>query len=316
MRVAFSALVLGLGWFAVVNAAATAISLVLASRFTPAVVAEPRRARRLAALRLLPSVAAAVVAAALFAPAHVRLEPEQVEEKYGVLLLVCAAAGLLLFARSAWRVARVFRASRRLRAGLGAAAATESDAPIDVPFFRGIALAGIFRPRVLIGRAARHALTDGELDAAIAHERAHQRARDNLTRVLFQCAPDFLGLTAGGARLERLWEAESECLADARATRGDRGAAVQLASALVKVARLAAGSEPELDARVLSTFHHAVLLETRVRLLLGRPVRDDRAASALPAGIAAVAGGIVMAWLAGLPGQLHAMTEILIRALP
>ena len=89
---------------------------------------------------------------------------------------------------------------------------------------------------------------------------------DNLTRVALQGVPDFFGFSSSARRIERLWDAQAECLADARAVDGSPDRATHLASALVKVARLEAPRVPSIVA--WSTFHQAALLETRVRLLI------------------------------------------------
>jgi beta-lactamase regulating signal transducer with metallopeptidase domain len=183
---------------------------------------------------------------------------------------------------------------------------------VDMPMLRGIALAGVFRPRVLVGASAREALTAAELDVAIAHELAHQRARDNLVRALMWCVPDFLGLMPAARRLETLWDAEAECLADARAVDGSEARAVCLASALVKVARLAPGPA-HAYAPAWSTFHQAALLETRVRRLVTAPERACSQVRWLPLVCAALVS-FAVAWFSGLPAQLHALTEILINS--
>ena len=248
-------------------------------------------------------------------PAHAWLEPARPEEAIGLVPLLLAAVGLLLLFRAVYRSARAIRRTVRL-----AAVTTHREVQrgavriLEVPGLRGVALAGIVRPRILIGTGARRVLTSAELDLAVAHERAHQRAGDNLSRALIHCAPDFLGLIPRAGRLERLWEAEAECLADAAAVHGNPVRATRLASALVKVARLASADgtwTPEW-----STFHHPALLEARVRLLVSTP----RVPSATPrylrpaatCGLAAVAA----AWMFGVPQQLHSLTEVLIAILP
>ncbi|MGH8638741.1 MAG: hypothetical protein ACREUZ_16510, partial [Burkholderiales bacterium] len=135
---------------------------------------------------------------------------------------------------------------------------------------------------------------------------------------LMLCAPDFFGFTASARRIERLWEGEAECLADARAVGGNPARATRLASAMIKVARLASGHS-HACAPGWSPFHHAALLETRVRLLIGRDDRIDprhtseRGLRYLALTIAAV---LLAAWLAGVPHDLHRVTERLISLLP
>jgi hypothetical protein len=182
----------------------------------------------------------------------------------------------------------------------------------EVPLLPGIALAGIMRPRILVGEPARRLLSGDELDVALAHELAHQQTGDNLTRVLMRCAPDFLAGTRTARRLETLWAGEAECLADATAVGNSPTRAALLASALVKIGRIAVGGpqwSPEW-----STLHHPVLLEVRVRrLVAGTPVgRGSSRWFRIAASLSAVA--VVVAWSLGLPTELHWLTERLLHS--
>src|SRR5262249_19691951 len=136
----------------------------------------------------------------------------------------------------------------------------------------GVSLAGILRPRILIGSATLAALTSDELDVAISHEVAHRRSRDNFKRFLIFCAPYVLGWLPAARWLEDGWQAEAECLADALAVGGDEMRAVVLASALVKVARLTRPASVPLASVAWSAFHVPTLLELRIRRLVSGDV--------------------------------------------
>jgi hypothetical protein len=313
--VLLSAGILGLAWFAAINAALSALSWLLSSLVADRVIPTVRRSRQLLALRLLPSVAAAITSFALFVPAHLELEPAQTDERYGMMLLVLAGAALLLLGRSACRLVSAASASRRFAAATGGNIASDRGPRcVELPLLQGIALAGVVRPRIVIGTGARRALTAAELDVAIAHELAHHRTLDNLTRLLLHCVPDFLGATAAARRLERLWDSQAECLADARAAAGDQERATRLASALLKVARLRTHEVPRSLA--WSMFHQPALIEMRVRLLVdggAEPAEQGHgAAKASAVAVAVIAG----AWLAGVPTALHGLTERLLAWLP
>jgi hypothetical protein len=311
--------VLSLAWFAAVNAIVSLLAAIVSSRFEDRPQANAWRARRLLAVRLAPAASSLTLAAALFLPAHAWLEPARADERIGFVPLGLAALGLALLLSGLRRAVGALRATARLAAIAGASTSMPRDggAPLqEVQGLRGITLAGIVRPRILIGSRARQVLTSAELDLAIAHECAHLRARDNLWRVLVHCAPDCLGWSRQARRLERLWDGEAECLADAAAAAGSRVRATRLAAALVKVARLGA-AERALAPR-WSHFHHPLLLETRVRLLISEvrlppaPVNGVRAAAWTIAAILAL--GAV--WIAGIPQQLHWITEALLVRLP
>jgi hypothetical protein len=126
------------------------------------------------------------------------------------------------------------------------------------------------------------------------------------------------GWTAVSRALEDRWQAEAEFAADADAVGGDGQRAVLLASALVKVARLASGAAgpPVFPARVSSAFHVPTLLEVRVRRLLGGALPP---AVARGLGWSSVTVSLTIAaglWLAGFPDLLHAATEALVTRLP
>lgn len=307
--------ILALAWFAATNAVVSVVSRALSELFGDGVRADVRRARRLLAVRLAPSACSMTVAALLFLPAHVWLEPIRTDERIGAVPIALAASGLALLLVSLFRAGRTLRTAWRLSAlRPGREHRCGPTSLTEVAGLRGIALAGIFRPRILIGAGTRRVLTSAELDLAVAHERAHQRARDNLSRVLMYCAPDFFGWSPQARRVELLWEAEAECLADAAAVAGSQVRATRLASALVKVARLASGDSAWIAG--LSTFHRPALLEARVRLLVSErrppPAIVTRGRRAATCGLAAVAA----AWIAGLPQQLHSLTEGLLTLLP
>ena len=149
-----STAILGLAWFAAVNAIASLAAIAIAAWFVDdRVRGDVRRARLLVALRLAPVLLSAIVAGALFAPAHYQLEPVNAGERYGALPLALAAAAVILLARSVWRCAVVAAAAVRLSRLLPRSVAG-SQAPqcVEVPLIHGIALAGVVRTRVLIGR--------------------------------------------------------------------------------------------------------------------------------------------------------------------
>ena len=144
---------------------------------------------------------------------------------------------------------------------------TEAEA-LEVDGLNGLSVAGILSTKILVGANARRALTHAELDVALAHEQAHRRLWDNLKRFVVFCAPDILGLSEAGRQLERMWNSAVECLADEQAVAGDANRAVNLAAALVKVARLADASPSQNGPVVWSALHQPGLLELRVRRLV------------------------------------------------
>ena len=237
----------------------------LASALTGAAwrVAAPRvgrwdaaaRARLLFALRASPPAAAAALAFALVVPAYLLHEPADSGERVGpvLLILTCvSAAGLLL---AGWRVARTWAATRRLARDWMRHAEPVGVAGGFLPAYRirhrfpVVAVIGVLRPRLFVASQVLDALTAGELAAALAHERGHVEARDNLKRALLQAGDDTLLRAPLGRALSREWRRESEVAADEFAASAGPAAALDLASAIVKISKLIpAGIRPTLPA--------------------------------------------------------------------
>jgi Zn-dependent protease with chaperone function len=125
-------------------------------------------------------------------------------------------------------------------------------------------VAGILRPKVLLSAAAESVLTANELRAAMNHEVAHVRRRDNLKKLLLRCVA-FPGM----AGLEAAWLEATEMAADAAAVSNAREA-LDLAAALIKLSRLAPVEPGSVDPPVLTTALHspAAALNVRVERLI------------------------------------------------
>jgi Zn-dependent protease with chaperone function len=338
MSLLLSSVFLGLVWFAAVNAAASLIAWMLGAwmlgRFS---IPPPRRvgASMLLTARLLPAGASSVFVLAVFLPAHWRFEPADTGESFGLILGGLAAIGLLLALGGAWRAGQAGLAGHRFT-GLARRAGNlvegdEQGGAFELSGLPGVSLAGIWRPRILIGSEALSALTPAELDVAISHEVAHRRSQDNLKRFLMFCAPDLFGWTRVARQLEEQWQAEAECEADACAVMGDGHRAVMLASALVKVARLgcagtlhpisAAGASAGTPAwtrwTMWSAFHVPTLLEMRVRRLVSGSAVPPVATGRLGWSSATLSLGIPAGlWLFGFSYTLHLVTEVMVTHLP
>ena len=303
--------IVSLAWFAGVNAVVSVVVWGSVRRWRH--VNEDSRPSVLLAIRLLPASASMLFVAAVLVPAQLALEPRDAGETLGWLWYAMAAIGAALLLRSIWRAVVVARASRMLTAECQPYV---RDGAIlhEVEVVPGVSLAGIIKPRILIGRSVLGHLTGTELDLAIAHEVAHREAFDNLARWSMLCAPDFLAKSEVGSRLEHAWHVAAESLADATATRGDETRAVQLASALVKVARLGAVSGQRAAAPSWSTLNDSELLERRVERLLA-----GRAHTLPPSRLRFLGAAALMALCMALPvfiPSIHRLTESLVALLP
>ncbi len=208
MRLVLSSVLLGLVWFVVVNAVATLAAWMLGRFVTrrPGPVGAsrllPDGASRFLIVRLLPAAVSSFFVLAVFLPAHWRFEPVDSDESFGVVLATAAALGLWLVLGAALRALRAGLAGYRFATLVRRAARREAEAFV-LSGLPGVSLAGIWRPRILIGSEARAALTPSELDLAISHEIAHRRSKDNLKRFLMFSSPDLLSLDAGGTAARR-----------------------------------------------------------------------------------------------------------------
>ena len=112
-----------------------------------------------------------------------------------------------------------------------------------------IAIVGALRPNLFIARRVLESLTPDEIVAALAHESGHLATWDTLKRGVLRACRDVLLIVPSGRSLDTAWAEASECAADEYAARDGRERALDLASALVKIARMIpGGSRPTMPA--------------------------------------------------------------------
>jgi Zn-dependent protease with chaperone function len=184
---------------------------------------------------------------------------------------------------------------------------------LDLPFPL-VAVLGIARPRLFISRAVLGACSSTEIRAIVEHERAHVLRRDNAVRLLMDAAPDLLGLTRLPQALAAAWHQAVEHRADDAATRR-----LDLASALVKVARMATSSPAmALPASALYRGEGDDLIGARVRRLVA-PGADARPrwATAVAGSALALMALLGTAVMTGATSRAaHALLEATVSVLP
>ena len=237
------------------------------------------RADLLFVLRALPVIVAGLFTLIFVVPSFVDLEPHTSAELVGKIPLALGGLGLLVLSAGAFNVlAAYMKTSQAVNSWL--AGATFVSTCSSVPVFRilpatpALTLAGIRSHTMLLSAAAAAVLTPPELDAALQHEVAHVRRRDNLKKLLFRfCA--FPGMS----RLEAAWREAEEMAADDAAVRSAQDA-LELASALIKLSRLA----PVQSTATLTTSLQgaAVSVNGRVQRLINwsaerKPLSPNRA---------------------------------------
>lgn len=239
--------VLALAVFALASLLASPLTTLLWRRLGALRAGKPAeaRARMLFMLRLLPSAFGLLLVVGLLLPAYWRFEPRDTAENVGWGLGLAAGLGALQIACGLLRALRDALHTRRLVSSwLAGSRATwlpgfEGPAHRIESAFPVVSVAGFWRPRLLVARSVLDGCSEEELRAVAAHEMGHLRAGDNLKRLVLRACPDALAWTALGRRIERAWSETAEEAADERAARTLPDAGLALASALVRLARLA-----------------------------------------------------------------------------
>jgi Zn-dependent protease with chaperone function len=202
------------------------------------------RAEILFVMRIGPPVIAIVAVAAFMIPSYLKYEPYATKETVSLKLGALAAISAVGVALAIWRGVRSWLATRSLlKQWLNAAMPIHLDA-IAVPTFvlkhsfPLIAVVGAIRPRLFIASHVLESLTEEELAAAIAHEYGHLAAQDNFKRSVMRISRAALLIIPCGRWLDRAWSEASESAADEHAAQRSSEVALDLASALVRIARM------------------------------------------------------------------------------
>ena len=202
------------------------------------------RAEILFVMRIGPPVIAIVAIAAFMIPSYLKYEPYGTKESVGWKLGALAAVSAVGVALAIWRGVRSWLATRSLlKQWLNASTPIHLDA-ITVPTFvlqhsfPLIAVVGAIRPRLFIASHVLESLTEEELAAAIAHEYGHLAAHDNFKRSVMRISRAALLIIPCGRWLDRTWSEASESAADEHAAQQSSAVALDLASALVRIARM------------------------------------------------------------------------------
>ena len=277
-------------------------------------LAPSRAANAMYALRTSPLWLSVAVVLGFSVPSFLCYEPRASGEALGaipVLLSVVFGALVAVGAARAWNAHA--RTRRLVRQWLRETCLIETRAGVEI--LRGaadaplVALAGITRPALVISESASASLTPQELSRTVAHELAHQRAHDNLKKLLLlACFPRM-------AAFEAVWREVVEFSADTAAVHSE-SEALDLASALVKISRLSGGSPlPELASSLVEG--PSSLLEARVQRLIEWRVAPRVAASFSTraqwiAFVTFAAAGLTAAY-PSLLRAAHAITEFLVR---
>lgn len=263
-------------------------------------------------LRLFPLAAAIAITAVYVVPSYLTLEPADIDEPLGPMLILLAGGAFAWLLGAGFRAVVVQqRTSRVLSKWVQGAEGIQYGAPFPVLRLPRcgpvLTVAGIWAPRVLISQTVANILTRQEFDIALKHELAHIRHRDNLKKLLLRV----VGFPAM-ARLESAWLEMSELAADDAAV-SNPAEALDLASALIKLCRFAP-VHPSLA--VTSSLMHgaAAPFIARLQRLFDWAAPQDRptASSILLPSMVAV-GVLAVLTYAPILVCVHALTEWLVR---
>jgi beta-lactamase regulating signal transducer with metallopeptidase domain len=174
-----------------------------------------------------------------------------------------------------------------------------------------LSVAGVCKAKVLVSDSALRVLDERELRTALRHELAHVRGRDNLKKLILRFSP-FPGM----GKLDRAWSEAAEIAADDAAV-NSAGDALDLASALIKLSRLAPLHSPApLTSGLLES--SAANVKTRVeRLFAWEEIHrcDTRKRQwwwySIPLALALCMSAVVS--YGAVLMQLHEVTEWLVR---
>jgi Zn-dependent protease with chaperone function len=244
------------------------------------------RAEILFVMRIGPPVIAVVAIAAFMVPSYLTYEPHTTEEFVSWKLGALAGLSAVGVALAIWRGIRSWLATRSLlKEWLASSTPIRLDA-INVPTFvlrhsfPIIAVVGALRPRLFIADQVLHSLSQEELAAAIAHEYGHLAAHDNFKRSVMRISCAALLLIPCGRSLDRAWSDASESAADEHAAQRSSLVALNLASALVRIAKMIPKGQQQIVPASVSAFlagnEDTPRVRVRVRRLVELAATDPR----------------------------------------
>jgi Zn-dependent protease with chaperone function len=244
------------------------------------------RAEILFVMRIGPPVIAIVAIAAFMIPSYLKYEPHTTDEVVSWKLGALATLSAVGVGLAAWRGFRSWLATRSLlREWLSASTPIEIEG-IRIPTFVFnhsfpiIAVVGAIRPRLFIATHVSDSLSEEELAAALAHEHGHLAARDNFKRSVMRISRAALLIIPCGRSLDRAWSEASESAADEHAAQESSLIALNLASALVRIARMIPKGQHQVLPAAVSPFligsEDTPGVKVRVRRLVELAATDPR----------------------------------------
>jgi beta-lactamase regulating signal transducer with metallopeptidase domain len=270
---------------------------------------------------LLPVVVGACFGFLVVGPGYVRYEPHNSGEQIGPILAGLAMLSAALVVIALWRSGAVLVRAARLSGELKARARRVEMEAVEQEVFelpensRVSTVVGVVRPTIFFSKAVLTALDELELKLVLRHEMAHVRAGDNSTALMLDFASRLTLNPVFTRAVRSHWMEAAEIAADCEAVR-NREEAVDLLSALVKVARLRRSSE--IGALGCSFVPKATRSHLRRRIESlqamadGREIAKGGLSVAFKSGLIALAVTLLVV-AQSLAGHAHASMELLMR---
>ena len=243
------------------------------------------RAEILFVMRIGPPVIAIVAILAFMVPSFLMYEPQDTDEYVSWKLGTLAALSAVGVAFATFRGIRSWLATRSLMKQWLTSATPINLNEINVPAFVFphpfpiIAVVGALRPRLFIADQVMESLSEEELAAAIDHEYGHLAAHDNFKRSVMRISRAALLLVPCGRSLDRAWSDASESAADEHAAQRSSLVALNLASALVRIAKMIPKGQQQIMPDSVSAFlghEDTPRVRVRVRRLVELAAADPR----------------------------------------
>lgn len=195
-------------------------------------------------LRIIPLIVAIVLVSAFLVPAYLLFEPHSPDETVSLKLGILTTLSIIGIAAASFRVFGTWWRTHRLVKDWLKLSEPIFIENLKIPVYRIrhpfpiIAVVGTFRVKMFVAEQIFDSLDAHEIQAAIAHECGHLATKDNFKRTILRICRDLLVFPMG-KRLDKAWAENAESAADEFAAQnGGDSTALNLAAALVKIARI------------------------------------------------------------------------------